>query len=141
MIQVGLSVRTLGAPAATDSSPMKLQTPQKPNRWVNIAAISYRIKKNEKQCEIYQDLDQDLHPPVSRKLLFNGGYNELLHSLVRLGHQVDRRAFLHDADVFLEGLTDHLAETRCFHSSLHLVLYWALTHHVSTGNRLYFWQQ
>lgn len=69
--------------------------------------------------------DQDPRAPVSRKLLRNGGYNELLHSLVRLGHQVDRRAFLHDADVFLESLTDHLAGSTavstCFNGPSHLM--------------------
>lgn len=107
----------------------QLQTPprwsykhHRKQTWVDIAAVTSRITKNENKREIQSDLDRDLHPPVSRKLLFNGGYNELLHSLVCLGHQVDRRAFLHDADVFLKRLTDHLAETRWFHSPPHLGL-------------------
>lgn len=57
--------------------------------------------------------------PVSGELLFNGGYNELFHSPVRLGDQVDRRALLHDVDVFVERLTDHLAGTRLFNGRLH----------------------
>lgn len=49
---------------------------------------------------------------MSGELLLDGGDNELLHSLVRLGHQVHWRALLHDGDVFLQRLADHLAETR-----------------------------
>lgn len=47
--------------------------------------------------------------PVCGVLFLDGGYNELFHSLVRLGHQVNRRALLHDVDLFLERFTDHLA--------------------------------
>lgn len=50
--------------------------------------------------------------PVRRVLLLQGGYNELLHFLVRLGHQVNWRGLLHDGDVLLERLADHLAETQ-----------------------------
>lgn len=69
---------------------------------------------------MYRDAGQNRHygVPVSGELLLNGGYNEQLHSLVRLGHQVDRRALLHDADLFLERLTDHLAGARLFNARL-----------------------
>lgn len=46
--------------------------------------------------------------PVSGELLPDGGDDELLHLLVRLGDQVHRRALLHDADVTVQGLADHL---------------------------------
>lgn len=46
--------------------------------------------------------------PVSGELLLDGGDDELLHFLVRLGDQVNRRALLHDTDVTLQRLANHL---------------------------------
>lgn len=48
--------------------------------------------------------------PVRRVLLLDGGNNEAFHLLVRLGHQVNRGALLHDGYVLLERLADHLTE-------------------------------
>lgn len=45
---------------------------------------------------------------MTGELLLDGGDDELLHFLVRLGDQVNRRALQHDADVFLQSLADHL---------------------------------
>lgn len=46
--------------------------------------------------------------PVGGELFLDGGDDELLHFLVRLGDQVDRRALLHDTDVTLQRLANHL---------------------------------
>ena len=43
-------------------------------------------------------------------LLPDGGYNELLYSLVRLCHQIRRRTLLHDRNVLLERLSDNLLD-------------------------------
>lgn len=49
-----------------------------------------------------------LTSPVSGELFLNGGDDELLHFLVRLSDQVNRRALLHDTDVILQSLANHL---------------------------------
>lgn len=51
--------------------------------------------------------------PVSGELLLNGGDDELLHFLVRLGDQVNWRALLHDTDVILQSLANHLEANTC----------------------------
>lgn len=50
--------------------------------------------------------------PVCGVLFLDGRYNKLLHFLVCLSHQVNWRAFLHDSNVLLERLADHLGETQ-----------------------------
>lgn len=42
------------------------------------------------------------------ELCLDGRYDEPLHSLVRLSYEVHLRALVHDGDVALEGLADHL---------------------------------
>lgn len=69
---------------------------------------------------------------MSRVLFLDGGYNELLHFLVRLGHQVNRRALLHDGDVLLERLADHLAETQRSQNSARGILW--MTDHICYSN-------
>lgn len=156
MIQVGLSVRTLGAPAATDSSPIKLQSHKERKQqmlvfrhnchlkckisntiafdtvyvlgllvllesvisdivcldWINIhqqSSIKYSTRAVHRKplMSIFA-----VEVPVCRVLFLDGRYNKLLHFLVCLSHQVDWWAFLHDRDVFVERLADHLGETQ-----------------------------
>lgn len=46
--------------------------------------------------------------PVSGEFFLDGGDDELLHFLVRLSDQVNWRALLHDTDVTLQRLANHL---------------------------------